>query len=208
MNYFFDKDQECFLVEGINKIPAGAISVSESDYQTFIDGRSNGRKIIVDSNNKLSLTPPIPGGEYIWNGSAWVVSEERKAALLERQRNEVRALINAKRDGCVNGGVFVTLINKWVDTDDKGRSTLVEIKADFDINGKNSTYTLICADNTAQTINFEQFKAVWNAAKTLKESMYENAYMHKTLLDKSSNPKDYDWSSGWAKTYREHLEGK
>ena len=207
MNYFFDKTTESFFVEGINQIPTGAIPVTEKDYQTLIDGRSNGCKIIVNGNN-LSLTPPIPGQEYIWNGSEWVVSEDRKAELLTRQRNEVRALINAKRDECVNGGVFVPLINKWVDTDDKGRSTLVEIKADFDINGKNSTYTLICADNTAQTINFEQFKAVWNAAKTLKESMYENAHMHKTLLDKSNNPKDYDWSSGWVKTYREHLEGK
>lgn len=207
MDYFFDKTTESFFVEGINQIPTGAIPVAEKDYQTLIDGRSNGCKIIVNGNN-LSLTPPIPGQEYIWNGSAWIVSEEQKAELLARQRNEVRALINAKRDECVNGGVFVPLINKWIDTDDKGRSTLVEIKADFDINGKNSTYTLICADNTAQTINFEQFKAVWNAAKTLKESMYENAYMHKTLLDKSNNPKDYDWSSGWAKTYREHLEGK
>ncbi len=207
MNYFFDKTTESFFVEGINQIPTGAIPVTEKDYQTLIDGRSNGCKIIVNGNN-LSLTPPIPGQEYIWNGSAWIVSEERKAELLARQRNEVRALINAKRDECVNGGVFVPLINKWIDTDDKGRSTLVEIKADFDINGKNSTYTLICADNTAQTINFEQFKAVWNAAKTLKEKMFENAYMHKTLLDKSNNPKDYDWSSGWVKTYREHLEGK
>lgn len=207
MDYFFDKTTESFFVEGINQIPTGAIPVAEKDYQTLIDGRSNGCKIIVNGNN-LSLTPPIPGQEYIWNGSAWIVSEEQKAELLARQRNEVRALINAKRDECVNGGVFVPLINKWIDTDDKGRSTLVEIKADFDINGKNSTYTLICADNTAQTINFEQFKAVWNAAKTLKESMYENSYMHKTLLDKSNNPKDYDWSSGWAKTYREHLVGK
>ena len=207
MDYFFDKTTESFFVEGINQIPTGAIPVAEKDYQTLIDGRSNGCKIIVNGNN-LSLTPPIPGQEYIWNGSAWIVSEEQKAELLARQRNEVRALINAKRDECVNGGVFVPLINKWIDTDDKGRSTLVEIKADFDINGKNSTYTLICADNTAQTINFEQFKAVWNAAKTLKEKMFENAYMHKTLLDKSNNPKDYDWSSGWVKTYREHLEGK
>ena len=207
MNYFFDKTAESFFVEGINQIPNGAIPVDEKDYQALIDGRSNGCKIIVNGNN-LSLTPPIPGQEYIWNGSAWIVSEERKTELLARQRNEVRALINAKRDECVNGGVFVPLINKWVDTDDKGRSTLVEIKADFDINGKNSTYTLICADNTAQTINFEQFKAAWNAAKTLKERMYENAYMHKTLLDKSNDPKSYDWSSGWATTYKAHLEGK
>ena len=85
---------------------------------------------------------------------------------------------------------------------------MVEIKADFDLNGKDNTYTLICADNTAQVINFEEFKAVWNAAKTLKEKMYENAYIHKLLLEQSANPKDYNWSSGWSKTYQEHLEDK
>lgn len=140
-----------------------------------------------------------------WNGTEWVISKEKQAELIVNQRAEIRAQINAKRDECVNGGAFVPEINKWVDTDDKGRSTLVEIKADFDLNGKNNTYTLICADNTAQVIHFEEFKAVWNAVKTLKEKMYENAYMHKVLLEQSENPTDYNWSTGWSKTYQEHL---
>nr|DAL95234.1 MAG TPA: protein of unknown function (DUF4376) [Caudoviricetes sp.] len=135
----------------------------------------------------------------------FVISKEKQAELLIKQRAEIRAQITAKRDECVNGGVFVPELNKWVDTDDKGRSTLVEIKADFDLNGKNNTYTLICADNTAQVIHFEEFKAVWNAVKTLKEKMYENAYMHKVLLEQSENPTDYNWSTGWSKTYQEHL---
>lgn len=149
-----------------------------------------------------------PSEYHEWDGGKWVVSQDKRNELLNAQRSEIRAAINKKRDDCVNGGVFVPLINKWVDTDDKGRSTLVEIKADFDLNGKDNTYTLICADNTAQVIHFEEFKAVWNAVKTLKEKMYENAYMHKLLLEQSANPKDYNWSSGWSKTYQEHLEGK
>lgn len=149
-----------------------------------------------------------PSEYHEWDGSKWVVSQDKRNELLNSQRAEIRAAINKKRDDCVNGGVFVPKINKWVDTDGKGRSTLVEIKADFDLNGKDNTYTLICADNTAQVIHFEDFKAVWNAVKTLKEKMYENAYMHKLLLEQSANPKDYNWSSGWSKTYQEHLEGK
>lgn len=95
MNYFFDKTTESFFVEGINQIPAGAIPVSEKDYQTLIDGRSNGRKIIVDSNNKLSLTPPIPGEEYDWNGSAWFVSNEKQIELFnERKDGLIRKLAN------------------------------------------------------------------------------------------------------------------
>ena len=124
-------------------------------------------------------------------------------ALLEEQRAQVRAKINAKRDACVDGGAYVPEINKWVDSDEKGRATLVEIKADFDLNGKDNTYTLICADNTAHVINYDEFRAVWNAVKTLKEKMFENAYMHKILLEQADNPFDYDWSIGWSKTYEE-----
>ena len=99
MNYFFDKTTESFFVDGVHKIPDGAIPVSESDYQTFIDGRSNGRKIIVDSNNKLSLTPPMPGEEYIWNGSEWIVSNEKQIELFnERKDSLIRKLANKADD--------------------------------------------------------------------------------------------------------------
>lgn len=95
MDYFFDKTTESFFVEGINQIPTGAIPVAEKDYQALIDGRSNGRKIIVDSNNKLSLTPPMPGEEYIWNGSEWIVSNEKQIELFnERKDSLIRKLAN------------------------------------------------------------------------------------------------------------------
>lgn len=158
-------------------------------------------------NGKIKYSGKAPSEFHIFDREKkqFVISQEKQAELFIKQRAEIRAQINAKRDECVNGGVFVPEINKWVDTDDKGRSTLVEIKADFDLNGKNNTYTLICADNTAQVIHFEEFKAVWNTVKTLKEKMYENAYMHKVLLEQSENPTDYNWSTGWSKTYQEHL---
>ncbi|CDF97695.1 Putative uncharacterized protein [Avibacterium paragallinarum JF4211] len=106
--------------------------------------------------------------------------------------------------------MYVPEIGKWMDTDEKGRATLVEIKADFDLNGKTEEngepriFTLICADNTAQPLDFDKFKAVWNAAKTLKEKMFENAYMHKVLLEAEENPTEYDWSIGWSQTYEEY----
>lgn len=144
-----------------------------------------------------------------WGGEKWVIDEDKQAELLAQQRNQIRTQINAKRDGCVNGGVYVPAIQKWVDTDEKGRATLVEIKADFDLNGKEDNgepriFTLICADNTAEPLDFDKFKAVWNAVKNLKEKMFENAYMHKVLLEVEENPTEYDWSIGWSETYEEH----
>lgn len=99
MDYFFDKTTESFFVEGINQIPTGAIPVAEKDYQALIDGHSHGRKIIVDSNNKLSLTPPMPGEEYIWNGSEWIVSNEKQIELFnERKDRLIRKLANKADD--------------------------------------------------------------------------------------------------------------
>lgn len=164
------------------------------DKQLQLD--EDGMPILVDN-------PPSPS--HIYDGKAWVIDPKKQADIKAQQQGQIRQAINAKRDACVDGGVYVPEIDKWVDTDEKGRSTLVEIKADFDLNGKDSTYTLICADNTAKTINFSEFKAVWDAVKKLKENMFENAYMHKVLLNNSDDPLSYDWSIGWTKTYTEHL---
>lgn len=204
MAYFYDEKTDSFYNDEVNAVTSEMIAVSDDDFARFIEKRNQGCLLIVDGG-VIKATTPRPTPQHDWNGSEWIISKEKQAELLIKQRAEIRAQINAKRDECVNGGVFVPEINKWVDTDDKGRSTLVEIKADFDLNGKNNTYTLICADNTAQVIHFEEFKAVWNAVKTLKEKMYENAYMHKVLLEQSENPTDYNWSTGWSKTYQEHL---
>ena len=180
--------------------------VNQDEINEISASITNGGDVWVE-NGEIHCSGKAPSEFHIFDKDKkqFVISKEKQAELLIKQRAEIRAQINAKRDECVNGGVFVPEINKWVDTDDKGRSTLVEIKADFDLNGKNNTYTLICADNTAQVIHFEEFKAVWNAVKTLKEKMYENAYMHKVLLEQSENPTDYNWSTGWSKTYQEHL---
>ncbi|WP_052125238.1 DUF4376 domain-containing protein [Gallibacterium anatis] len=181
--------------------------VDEATFQRIING--NGARA-ADSDGNPILIPNAPSQYHIWNGTEWVISDEGEAELLAQQRNQIRNAINTKRDACVNGGVYVPAIQKWVDTDEKGRATLVEIKADFDLNGKTEEngepriFTLICADNTAQPLDFDKFKAVWNAAAKLKESMFENAYMHKILLEQAEKPLEYDWSIGWSQTYEDY----
>ncbi|WP_242510566.1 DUF4376 domain-containing protein [Avibacterium paragallinarum] len=190
--------------------PEGAVGISDETYRTLLEGQSEGKQIISDERGYPVLIEPQPSPYHRLQGGKWVMDEARQGERLCEQRNQVRSKINAKRDACVNGGVYVPAIEKWVDTDEKGRATLVEIKADFDLNGKTEEngepriFTLICADNTAQPLDFDKFKAVWNAAKTLKEKMFENAYMHKVLLEAEENPTEYDWSIGWSQTYEEY----
>ena len=186
----------------------------EPDYrgQTYYD-TATGEPITINELGKIpenyTALKPLDT-PCKWDGSKWVLDESKQAELLTQQRQQIRNAINTKRDACVNGGVYVPEIGKWVDTDEKGRATLVEIKADFDLNGKTESngeariFTLICADNTAQPLDFDKFKAVWNAAAKLKEGMFENAYMHKILLEQAEKPLEYDWSIGWSETYEEH----
>lgn len=196
-----------FLKENINEYIIFPIPENlEQYFELEIESEKElENKTPVLMKNKVALVEKQPTEDHEWNGKAWFIPPEKLTALRLEQRAKIRAQINAKRDECVDGGAYVPEINKWVDSDEKGRATLVEIKADFDLNGKDNTYTLICADNTAHVINYGEFKAVWNAVKTLKEKMFENAYMHKVLLDNAENPQAYDWSVGWSETYEDHL---
>ena len=202
----FNLNKKTFSLDYLVTETQGWIEVSQDDIDGISASITGGGAVWLE-NGVIKYSGKAPSEYHVFNSETktFEISQDKQAKYFASQKDAIRTKINDKRDECVNGGVFVPEINKWVDTDDKGRSTLVEIKADFDLNGKNNTYTLICADNTAQVIHFEEFKAVWNAVKTLKEKMYENAYMHKVLLEQSENPTDYNWSTGWSKTYQEHL---
>lgn len=202
----FNLDDKTFAPDYLVSEKQGWIEVNQDEIDGISASITGGGAVWLE-NGVIKYSGKAPSEYHVFNSETktFEISQDKQAKYFASQKDAIRTKINDKRDECVNGGVFVPEINKWVDTDDKGRSTLVEIKADFDLNGKNNTYTLICADNTAQVIHFEEFKAVWNAVKTLKEKMYENAYMHKVLLEQSENPTDYNWSTGWSKTYQENL---
>lgn len=177
------------------------INASVAEFATDIED-ATGLYVI---NGKL-ITAPKPSDLHHWDGKGWVISSQNLSALRDDQIQAIGADINAKRDTCVNGGVYVAAIGKWIDTDETARATLVEIKADFDLNGEDNTYSLICADNSVYQLDYAGFKAAWNAAKKLKEDMFENAYMHKVLLEAEDNPQHYDWQTvGWAQTYEDYL---
>ena len=203
--HIIDKDGHFELIDSdfialYNVDKSTLIELTDTQYTHYLTLNSDD---ITFKDGTFHASSFRPSAAHEWDGKAWVIPPEKMTALLQEQRATVRAQINAKRDACVDGGAYVAAIGKWVDSDEKGRATLVEIKADFDLNGKDNTYTLICADNTAKTLNFEEFKAVWDVVKTLKEKMFENAYMHKILLEQAENPLEYDWSIGWSETYDE-----
>lgn len=194
--YYYDIRNNTFLVNGIHEIPADAISVSENEFKFLVAGRAKGKEIVL-MNNSLTLTPPKPSPYHNWNGTEWILDEVAKAEFKRTMQDVMSEKIIAKRNEILSGGVFIPEFGKKVDTDEIALSNYVQMKADFDLNGKDNEYTLIFSDYSFKSITFDEFKILWNAVKNHKEKCYENGAMHIALMMQEENPEEYDFSSFW-----------
>lgn len=150
-----------------------------------------------------NLTALKPESELCeWNGSAWVISEEKRLALLESQRQQVRDAINALRDNKINGGVYVPAIDKWIDTDATAERNILSVKATFDLFG-DQEIPWTFADNSVAMINKEKLLVIWQVLMEAKTGNHANALKHKAMVEQVENPLEYDYSSGWTQTYEE-----
>lgn len=204
--YFYDIQQQAFLVEGIHFIPEEAIAVSEADYQQLIDGRAQGCEIIVSKDNKLILTIPKPSSVHNWDGRNWVLDESAKVELINKQKAQIRQAINIKRDEIDASGVFVESLGKWLDSDDKAYQNILGVKASLDLLG-DITVDWTWADNSNSTISKQDLAVMVGALLQAKQANHVNAIKHKQAVTESLNPLEYDYSTGWTKTYTDYLAG-
>ena len=208
MDYFYNSKTGAFLVRGIHTIPSDAIPVRDGEYQSLIDGRANGKEIVV-INGSLSLTSKRPSPYHTYNGKEWVISDEQKLIKRTKEIAQMRNAINTSRDEKSAGGVFVESLRKWFDSDAKAQSKLLGLKATMDLVGSEMTVSWTCADNTeVENFGKPQLTAVIAAILTAENHNHTVARQHKAALEKVENPLEYDYSSGWSKTYAEFLGGK
>lgn len=173
-----------FYDERFSEVPEGAVEISEEVYLKLLEGQAVGKLISTDKNGHPILIEP--------------------QVSLSEQRAQIRTKINAKRDECVNGGVYVPAIEKWIDTDAVAERNILSVKATFDLFGdQDIPWTF--ADNSVAMINKEKLLIIWQVLMQSKTGNHANALRHKTLLEQSENPLDYDYSDGWTKTYVEYV---
>lgn len=197
--YFFDNHINAFLVEGLHDIPVDAIAVSDNEYGDLVAKRDIGCLLYVD-DNQVKATPPQPSPAHEWDGKDWVISPAKQTALLQEQREIIRTKINQLRDEKTAGGVYVASIGKWFDSDDKARANVIELKAAFDVLGDEvvpwTTY-----ENDVVMMDHEKMKALFKELKDSKLHNHQTATQHKLALDQFTDPLNYDYSTGWSKTY-------
>nr|DAY08811.1 MAG TPA: protein of unknown function (DUF4376) [Caudoviricetes sp.] len=183
MTYFFDGNS--ILMKGINDIPNHAIPIDDELYQSIVDAMANNR------------TVSIKNGTIFFEQFN---NESEAYELLIEQRDQIRQAINAKRDQTDASGVFVPQLGKWVDSDDKAYQNILGVKASLDLLG-DMEISWTWADNTSSTINRQTLAVIVGALLQAKQANHANAIKHKEAVMLADNPLEYDYSTGWTKTY-------
>lgn len=119
-------------------------------------------------------------------------------------REQIRQAINAKRNQTDSSGVFVAQIGKWVDSDDKAYQNILGVKASLDLLG-DMEIDWTWADNTSSTINRQTLAMIVGALLQAKQANHANAIKHKEAVMQTDNPLEYDYSTGWTKTYADYV---
>lgn len=183
-------------------VPQGAKEITEKTHRTLLEGQSAGKQIISNKQGEPVLIESQPSSVHVLNLDTlqWEISPEKQTALLQDQRETIRAKINQLRDEKTAGGVYVASIGKWFDSDDKARANVIELKAAFDVLGDEvvpwTTY-----ENDVVMMDHEKMKALFKELKDSKLHNHQTATQHKLAPEQSTDPLNYDYSTGWSKTY-------
>ena len=188
---YFDIDRNSFLIEGVDEIPSNAIKVDDAQAEEMMRQLEQGATISIE-NGQLNITTHT----HQLNAS--------KNEQIEDEREQIRQAINAKRDQTDASGVFVSKIGKWVDSDDKAYQNILGVKASLDLLG-DMEIEWTWADNTSSTINRQTLAVIVGALLQAKQANHANAIKHKEAVMLVDNPLEYDYSTGWTKTYADYI---
>lgn len=203
MAYFFNSEQNELLVEGLDDIPQAALLLEEKEAEQLLVYLKQGCQLYLEQNT-VKATPPKPSEIHTWNGEKWIIDKAKQAELITQQREQIRQVINAKRDQTDASGVFVPQIGKWIDSDDKAYQNILGVKASLDLLG-DMEIEWTWADNTSSTINRQTLAVIVGALLQAKQTNHANTIKHKEAVMQTDSPLEYDYSSGWTKTYADYV---
>ncbi|MDD6911617.1 DUF4376 domain-containing protein [Actinobacillus minor] len=177
------------------------VELTDEQYQQFSNITSTD---VAFKNGEFIAKPEQPSLAHKWDGETWVLDKVKQAALKAQQQEQIRQAINAKRDQVDASGVFVAQIGKWVDSDDKAYQNILGVKASLDLLG-DMEIEWTWADNTSSTINRQTLAVIVGALLQAKQANHANAIKHKEAVMLVDNPLEYDYSTGWTKTYADYV---
>lgn len=192
-NGFFNDDFGGF-------VPKDATPITEEKYIELLEGQSKGKQIITDSDGTPILVDPQPSPAHVLKDGTWVISPEKQAALLKEQRALMWEKIKQKRHDNLRSGVYIKSVGKWFHTNDESRQQYTFLRTLAQLPDKLMWKTM---DNSFVQITKDVLDELSLQLILDEQADFMNAEKHKALMEQSENPLEYDFSTGWIKTFAE-----
>lgn len=93
--YFYDIENDAFIVKGIHDIPSYALSVSDSEYVEFIEKRNQGAVLYIEEG-QLKATTIRPSVDHEWTGTEWIITDAKQAELKFQKHQQYITSIDDK----------------------------------------------------------------------------------------------------------------
>lgn len=188
--------------------PEQAMEISEELYIALLEGQAQGKQI-VEQDGKPVLVELPPSPYHTWNGSEWMLSDIQQQAVIFAEKSAKREQINRKRDDVCFGGIYIETLGKWFDTDETSFVKMIGAKSVMDDDFANRQEVKpelwICADNSIVQLGRDELALIIRSIKQNVSAMHAVAVQHKMQLEQSEKPSEYDFSTGWSKTYAEYV---
>lgn len=146
-----------------------------------------------------------PSEIHKWNGTEWVIDEEKRLALIKRQQDQVWEQIKQERTRRIVGGVYVGDINKWFHTDANSKQQYSTLQNQKTLPHNMQWKTM---DNSFVTVTKELIDLIIYRIIEKEQHDFQNAEIHRFALEKSEEPLNYDYSTGWSEIYTEAKDGE
>ncbi|WP_077478670.1 DUF4376 domain-containing protein [Rodentibacter trehalosifermentans] len=199
---FYSPKTKGFYVSEIHgdDIPSDKIEIPAGEYQALLDGQEQGWQITENEKGKPILAVPAPSKYHNLKNGKWEITPEKLTVLLNEQRALMWEKIKQKRYDNLRGGVYVKSIGKWFHSNDESRQQYTFLRT-LDALPPNLMWKTM--DNSFVEVT----KAILDELSLqmiLDEQVdFMNAERHKALMEQAENPLEYDFSSGWVKTFAE-----
>lgn len=156
----------------------------------------NGTLALVDG--KAVAIPPQPSAYHEWTGRAWAISTAAQAEKRSAEQEAVWAAIKNKRYNNLRGGIYVSSVQKWFQTDDGSRQQYTFMRTLPELPAGMQWKTM---DNSFVTMSKPLLDELALKLLTDEQADFANAERHRAAMLAAANPLDYDYSTGWTATY-------
>ncbi|WP_082966140.1 DUF4376 domain-containing protein [Gallibacterium salpingitidis] len=141
-----------------------------------------------------------PSHLYDWDGSKWVLNEQKQAELLFSQKSRIWESIKEYRYNRSLGGVYIKSVDRWFQTGEEEKTKYLGLSQVIDKIGSIEWKTF---ENDFVEMTPDLLAEIFAEMVRAENADHINAERHKAAMMQSDKPLDYDFSTGWERRYED-----